>query len=132
MEKIVFRQDDFDNIEMVRQIVLARLKYQPNWSQFDYSWNAQEYVEFENDNLRSRFLILATEVMWQFISQGLITPGSDAANPALPWFRITDYGKKILEEERFIAHDPTGYIKNIKSNMGQVMNDYGVEVTKEA
>ena len=53
--------------------------------------------------------------MWQLIIQDVITVGLNAHNPDLPWFRITDYGQKVLEEERLVPHDPTGYMDELRA-----------------
>ena len=37
------------------------------------------------------------------------------SNLTLPFFRVTDYGKKVLEAERFVAHDPAGYLDEIRA-----------------
>jgi len=123
-----FRQSDFNNLELVRQVVLYRLKDQ-NFHQFDYSWGmAEEYIKFEHANLRDRFVVLANEVMWQFIIQFVITPGLNASNPNLPFFRVTDYGQKVLAAQRFIPHDPTGYLRDLqvaaKTTLGKVAIKY--------
>lgn len=118
MSAITFTERDFDNLELARQIILRRLKYDRSWAQFDYSWEPRytdKYVIFEHDRLRHRFVVLANEVMWSLIVQGVITPGKDAANLALPWFRLTTYGEKVLEAERFVAHDPAGYLDDVGS-----------------
>jgi hypothetical protein len=53
-------------------------------------------------------------VFWQLISQGVLTPGMNTANPNLPWFRLTQYGKKVIQEKRFLPHDPTNYMKSFR------------------
>ena len=132
--KPIFREADFENIEFVRQIVLNRLKNDTNWSQFDYSWadSGLNYVEFENSNISRRFVVLVNEVMWQLIAQGVITVGMNAANPNLPFFRITDYGRSVLEAERFIAHDPTGYMNDFESLINSVLTEVAVNYIEEA
>ena len=116
MSPITFTQADVDNLELVRQIVFRRLKDR-EWEQLYDPWDervAGKYVSFRPDCLRTRFIELVLEVMWQLIIQGVITPGRDAPNPALPWFRITTYGRTILETERFVPHDPTGYLDEVR------------------
>lgn len=130
----VFRQSDWNNLEFVRQIVLYRLKHDSGWNQFDYYWGERgsSFVEFENDQLRSRFLELANEVMWQLLVQGVITVGMNASNPTLPCFRITDYGQKVLEAERFIPHDPTGYLDELRAVTGAITTDVTIAYVEEA
>ena len=42
----VFRDDDWGNLELVRQIVLRRLKEDADWQQFDRTWgdHASQFV----------------------------------------------------------------------------------------
>ncbi len=63
-EPVVFRKEDWSNLEFVRQIVLRRLREDSSWHQFDFIWdeNQQAHVQFEPRDLRPRFLELANEV----------------------------------------------------------------------
>ena len=130
----VFRESDRNNLELVRQIVFNRLKHDSNWKQFDYVWGErdQAFVKFENKYLRDRFLVLVNEVMWQLLVQGVITAGMNSSNPTLPFFRLTDYGKKVLEAERFIPHDPTGYLKGLRATTGTIAKDVAISYMEEA
>jgi len=67
----VFRDDDWGDLELVRQIVLRRLKEDADWHEFDRTWGdrASRFVQFDPPRLRSRFIVLANEVMWQLIIQ---------------------------------------------------------------
>ena len=116
VEKITFGDADFKNLEVARQIVLRRLKEDPTWchmpvdaSEFD------RYVNFPSNQNRERFLFLVREVIWDLLFQGVISPGENAPNPNLPWFHITDYGREVVAAERFVPHDPVGYIKEIRA-----------------
>ncbi len=84
----VFTQNDFDNLELVRQIVLLRLKDDRNFNAFYQHWDSstERYVTFVEPQARgrSRFEFLADEVLWQLFIQGVITLGKDTNNPALP------------------------------------------------
>lgn len=132
MPAIRFTLDDSDNLEMVRQIVLRRLKEDRDFNLFYQEWGArtEQFVTFDEPRagVSGRFHMLADEVLWQFFIQGVITPGKDPSNPALPWFRLTSYGKKVLEAERFIPHDPTGYLEEVgqvaQSVVGQSAQAY--------
>jgi len=130
----IFRECDRDNLELVRQITLQRLRDDPDWCQFDYSWadGASRFVQFDPSRLRSRFVVLANEVMWQLIMQGVITVGLNDHCPNLPWFRITDYGQKVLKSERFGPHDPTGYMDELRSIGGSLDMTVTIRYTEEA
>lgn len=130
----VFRESDLDNLELVRQIVLYRLKHDSGWHHFDEVWGerASSFVQFAHPELRRRFVVLANEVMWQLLAQGVITPGFDSANLSLPFFRVTDYGQKVLESGRFIPHDPTGYLDELRAMGGVITTDVTIAYVEEA
>jgi len=132
--KPVFRQSDWNNLELVRQIVLYRLKHDSDWNQFDYVWGERgsSFVEFEYPQLRTRFVVWVNEVMWQLLIQGVITVGMNVNNPTLPFFRITDYGQMVLEAERFIPHDPTGYLNELRVVTGAIATDVTIAYVEEA
>lgn len=132
-----FTKDDFDNLEMVRQIVLRRLKEdRRNFNQFYQEWDArtERYVTFDEPRAQvsGRFYMLLDEVLWQLIVQGVITPGKDPSNPTFPWFRLTSHGKKVLEAERFIPHDPTGYLDEVKRVAKSVVGQAALTYLEEA
>jgi hypothetical protein len=70
--------------------------------------------------------------MWQLVTQGVITPGMDSSNLTLPFFRITDYGKDVLETERFGPHDPTGYLLGVKNSAKTVVGEVAITYIEEA
>ena len=112
MEKIKFSHDEEHSLEIVRTIVLEMLRTE-KWEQFPRDTSRfTNRIEFIGNGCiaRKRFLILVHEVLWELIIQRVISPGSDYANPDLPFFRVTDYGKKVLEAGEFIPHDPTNYL----------------------
>ena len=116
MSAIHFTKADRDNLELVRNVVLARLR-EEKWESLYDPWDDRDvskFITFENPPTKDLFFVLMQEVVWQLIIQGVLTPGKDAPNPELPWFRITSYGSKVLQEERFIPHDPSGYLEEVR------------------
>lgn len=136
MTAIEFTKVDFNNLELVREIVFRRLR-EGNWNQLYDTWeehNTVKLVRFESLGLKDRFYVLMNEVMWQLIIQNVITPGMNSSNPELPWFRVTSYGEKVLAEERFSPHDPTGYLdefgKVAISDVGEAARPYVEEALR--
>jgi len=116
MEKIKYDINDPNIIEVIRSVIFNRLK-RGGWEQlYVGDTGFDEYFDFGTNISRARdnLILKVQEIFWQLISQGVITPGINTSNPNLPWFRLTDYGKKVIEEERFMPHDPTNYINNYK------------------
>ena len=54
---------------------------------------------------------LLNEVIWNLIIQGILVPGFDDSNPAWPFLRLTEYGKRCVDEDRILPHDPDGYLR---------------------
>ena len=103
----IIREQDRDNLELVRQIILYRLKHDSEWQQLGHWYEqSQRVVKFEDQAFVSAFSLMADEIMWQLIAQGVITPGQDTSNPTLPFFRVTAYGRSVLEAERMIPPIP--------------------------
>jgi hypothetical protein len=134
MTAIHFAKADIDNIELVRQVVLRRLRDR-KWDQLGDNWDDREvknYITFESPPAKSRFLVLMQEVMWNLIVQGVVTPGKDASNCDLPWFRVTDYGRRVLEDGRLVPHDPSGYLSEVESIAGPAMTKSALPYVREA
>ncbi|MDD5775093.1 MAG: hypothetical protein PHS64_04035 [Candidatus Omnitrophica bacterium] len=117
MERIKFDSQDTNFSEIIRSIMFDRLR-KGAWQQLNLrDTGFDEYFEFGSNTHAERdvFMLMVQEIFWQFIAQGIITPGIDVNNPGLPWFRLTEYGRKVIQENRFLPHDPTNYIQNFKN-----------------
>ena len=120
MNKIEFDPNDEDGLELVRAIVINRLRSDSNWNQFESTGQGFErYVEYIGDTHEgmNKLAILTNEVLWEFTFQRIISPGTHGSNLHLPFFHITDYGKKVIEEEEFQPHDPTGYLERFRRDI---------------
>jgi hypothetical protein len=117
MNKIAFDPNEEGGLELARAILLERLRTDKTWVSINsYDPGFDPYVEYiGNDESRARIklLVLIQEVFWEFIIQGIIAPGTSLGT-TLPWFHITEYGKKVLEAEEFLPHDPTGYLRRFR------------------
>ncbi|OGW72185.1 MAG: hypothetical protein A2Y02_00010 [Omnitrophica bacterium GWA2_52_12] len=123
MGKINFNPREDNGLELVRAIIFERLRKDTNWNQFDLTGEGfNPYVEFVGEVVegRRRITALVQDVMWELIIQGVITPGRDTSNPNLPWFHLTEYGKKVLSAGEFLPHDPGGYLDKFRAVMGRV------------
>lgn len=119
-QKIMFNSIEEGGLELARTIVLNRLRNECHWNQFERTAEGFErFVEYVGDQHegREKLALLTNEVLWEFIFQRIISPGLDASNPDLPFFHITEYGQKVLDEEEFIPHDPTGYLKRFREEI---------------
>lgn len=62
----------------------------------------------------------ALEVISNLMMEGVIMWGLNRSNPKPPFMSVTTYGKKVLEGENVIPHDPDGYIKTFKERVPDV------------
>ena len=118
MSKITFDPNEEGGLELARTIVLERLRNDKHWEQYDPSGSGfDRFVEYVGDpeHGRQKLVSLAQDVLWEFMIQGVVAPGLNVSNPNLPFFHITDYGRKVLIEGEFLPHDPTGYLERFRN-----------------
>jgi len=72
------------------------------------------------------------EVFWDLFRQGIITLGMDNSNREFPFFKVTSFGKKILENQSgYFFHDVSSYENVIKSEIPSI-NETTLLYLKEA
>ena len=97
--------------------MLSRLR-RGDFVQIDYSGEGfSEYVEFQNPQSRQTFAVLAQEVFWALVVEGILSPGRDYNNEKLPWFHITAYGERVLRCIEPQPHDPDGYLRRVAERL---------------
>jgi hypothetical protein len=75
---------------------------------------------------------LFDEVFWDLLLQKVITPGWNESNRNLPFFRLSHFGNRILENENtYFFHDLTSYTTLIRSNVPNI-NDVTLLYLQEA
>ena len=55
---------------------------------------------------------LINELIWTFIVQGILVPGTNDSNQGWPFLRLTDYGERCVREQQILPHDPDGYLRD--------------------
>ena len=64
---------------------------------------------------------LLREVFWELFRQGIITLGTNEANAQFPWFKVSLFGKTILDNQTpYFFHDLESYTKVIRSNVPNI------------
>ena len=67
------------------------------------------------------------EIIWNLVVENVLTIGSDSSNPAWPWLKLTEYGRKVVNSTVPVPHDPSGYLDRIHSeipNLDSVILSY--------
>jgi hypothetical protein len=70
--------------------------------------------QFLNDEEKS----LVMEVVWSLIIQGILIPGLNDSNQGWPFLRLTEYGRRCVEEDRILPHDPDGFLRDFHREVG--------------
>lgn len=118
MNKISFDANEEGGYELARTIMLEGLRRDKNWNQLNsYEPGFDPYVEYVG-NSSTKLHILLQDVFWEFIVQGIIAPGTNLSTPNLPWFHVTDYGRKVLDSGELLPHDPAGYCSVFEMRLG--------------
>jgi len=74
----------------------------------------QKFPEFREDDCTT-----VCDIMYEFVSQGIITPGQGGQSSGMewPWYRVTPYGRKVLEAREYVPHDPDGYLAKLQTDI---------------
>ena len=115
--------------EEARGVVLQALR-KPGWKQFEElmimvgevkarglrpKQDEPPYITLDGRQYLERGeRALVNEIIWSFIVEGILSPGMDDSNLNLPFLRLTEYGSQCLREDRFVPHDPEGYLAEFR------------------
>lgn len=122
MEPIAFDVTNPD-LNILREVIFGRLRSQSDWKTIDSDPVAayRGYLTLspprQDDATLLEFLIL--EVFWQLTIEGIIAPGISGNQGGFPWFRVTAFGKKVIEQKGYVPNDRLGYLRLLQSRVGQ-------------
>jgi hypothetical protein len=134
-ELIKFDDSHRNDFALVREVFIRRLREDAHWNQFGQTQpEFSRYLEFPSYADRTRFDELLRQVIWEFISAGIIAPGNGlhTGGANLPFFTITDYGHQVLAAERAIPHDPEGYLHEVREAGSTCVDAVAVGYIEEA
>jgi len=86
-----------------------------------------EYKYYQHNNLNPDDNLTINEIIWDLILERIATPGFDAANPNLPFFRLTEFGQDYISKSAPHYYDPDGYIESLRGivqNIDSVIEQY--------
>jgi hypothetical protein len=66
------------------------------------------------EDLPEQDRLVLQELIWELVVQNIITPGSNWSNPNLPFFRVTNYGARCIQENTILPHDYGAYLQAIR------------------
>ncbi len=86
-----------------------------------------DYHYYQEKQLNPIDKLTINEIIWDLLIERVVTPGFDASNPNLPFFRLTEFGKDYISQSAPHYYDPQGYmefLKNIVQNLDPVIKQY--------
>jgi hypothetical protein len=63
------------------------------------------------------------EIVWDLFRQGIVTLGSNAANPGWPWLRLSRFGEKALQQSPYRFQDSAGFMKRLHAEVTDLSSD---------
>jgi hypothetical protein len=113
MDRVQFDADHPD-LALLRQAIFRRLRTERDWKQIDVDVTEgyRNYVELAPPRANDRRVLelAVLEVFWQLVNEGIVAPGTSANQGGFPWFRITQYGQRVLADDDYMPHDRLGYV----------------------
>lgn len=113
--QVPFGEKEQTDIELVRQVVWRRLR-QEAWTELSVvDLGFDKFVSFQDHYYRFPFGNLVREVVWELIGLGILVPGRPSSQSAqasgcdasnLPQFRVSLYGRQVLDAGRVVPQDP--------------------------
>jgi len=86
-----------------------------------------DYKYYQHNTLNPIDKLTINEISWDLILERIVTPGFDASNPNLPFFRLTQFGQDFISQTAPHYYDPQDYmesLKNIVQNLDPVIEQY--------
>jgi hypothetical protein len=118
------------DLALVRQVMFRRLRDSLNalpqnqWRQLedDNGQGFQNYVEWSPRADAEPFLRAVVDVFWQLVVEGILAPGisMNSHGQNLPWFHVTEYGRKVIAQGEYQPHDRDGYLRRLSTRNTKV------------
>ncbi len=94
----------------LRPLVLDVLRRDPE-TQFV---NVEHEIRRIAPDYQSSDALKLHEIFWELLIQGILAPGFNSSNLNLPFIHVTEYGKRCIEANSILPHDPDGYLKRLE------------------
>jgi len=86
-----------------------------------------DYKYYKQKLLHPQDKLTINEIIWDLLLEHIVTPGYDAANLKLPFFRLTKFGQDYIAQSAPHYYDPEGYmefLRGIVPNPDPVIEQY--------
>jgi hypothetical protein len=113
-EKCSYDPSQYEHLKIGIAEVFERREQSTNSS-------AGNYLTGGRATLSSHDAEIFLEVFWDLFRQGIITLGMNDSNREFPWFRLSEIGKRIIEnQEIYFFHDVSSYEKVIVESIPDI------------
>lgn len=68
-------------------------------------------------------MLTLSEILWELLMQGILSPGFNPSNEWLPWLHVTERGKAYLSGEGIGPLDPDGYVGRLCESVTQTLDN---------
>jgi hypothetical protein len=112
----------------LRPLVLDVLRHMPE-TQFA---NVEAEIRANHRDFQSSDLLTLREILWELLLQGILAPGLNSSNLELPFIHLTEYGKRCIQANSILPHDPDGYLTRLSNLVGHTVDDTALTYVREA
>lgn len=101
-----------------RRIFLDWLRAHPTGQLDRHGERYEAFVEWAGQANRRVLAFQLSEVFWELVVEGIVSPGMNADNPDLPWYHVTRYGRQLLDAGVAHPHDEEAYLARVHGRVG--------------
>ena len=86
-----------------------------------------DYHYYQERQLNPIDKLTINQIIWDLLIERVVTPGFDASNQDLPFFRLTKFGQDYISQSAPHYYDPEGYmefLRNIVTNLDPIIEQY--------
>lgn len=111
----------------LRPLVLDVLRHQPEI----------HFTDLENEirgiasDYESYNALKLHDILWELLIQGILAPGLNSSNLNLPHVHVTEYGRRCIEANTILPHDPDGYLERLERLIGRSLDDTALIYVRE-
>lgn len=119
-EKLQFDASRPDAFEAVRQMLLGRIRNDSGFNQLSlniFNGGFSTYVNFTTSRDEKAFPRFVLDAFWSLVVEGVVAPGNVNGTPDLPFFHVTEHGRRVFADPDYQPHDPAGYLRQLGINV---------------
>jgi len=83
---------------------------------FKICCDRKHFEESQRTEFDRGYSLQITDLFWEFVISQVLGIGKDEENLKLPFFHITEFGKRCIETGEISVYDPTGLVDNLKKS----------------